>query len=366
MQQCRFPDQPPSRNRERGLDGQVSAEAQTKPRRRLNLALQGGGAHGSFTWGVLDRLFQESDLEIVGICGTSAGAMNAAIAAFGIARGGFESARQALRLFWEKTAEVASRGLLQPTPLDRMISPGNMDLSPFWLWYDAASRILSPYQLNPLGWNPLRPVLEEVVDFEFLRTTRAVELFLCATNVKTGRIKVFSHEELSVDAVLASACLPYLFQAVKVDGEYYWDGGFMGNPPIYPLIYGTDCDDVMIIQTNPINTPNVPTTAAEIINRMNELSFNSTLMREMRAINFVSRLVEEGHLQSGGYRRINIHTIDAEEEMSSLGLSSKHNADRSFLRYLFGLGHERAAGFFAEHGDKIGRESSTDIVTKFL
>jgi NTE family protein len=344
----------------------VSEEAQTKPQRRLNLALQGGGAHGAFTWGVLDRLFQESSLEIVGICGTSAGAMNAAVAAFGIAKGGFRGARQALRLLWERTAEVASHGLLRPTPLDRVLSPGNMDLSPFWLWYDAASRILSPYQLNPLGWNPFRTVLEEIVDFEFLRTTRAVELFLCATNVKTGRIKVFSHEELSVEAVLASACLPYLFQAVKVDGEYYWDGGFMGNPPIYPLIYGTDCDDVMIVQTNPINTPNVPTTAPEILDRMNELSFNSTLMREMRAINFVSRLVDEGHLRSDGYRRLNIHTIDAEEEMASLRLSSKLNAEPSFLSYLFDLGQERAEGFIAEHVDKIGRESSTDIAAKFL
>lgn len=344
----------------------MNAEAQNKPRRRLNLALQGGGAHGAFTWGVLDRLFKESDLAIVGICGTSAGAMNAAVTAFGIAQGDFESARQALGLFWERTADISSRGLLQPTPLDRMLSPGNMDLSPFWLWYDAASRILSPYQLNPFGWNPLRVVLEEVVDFEFLRSTRAVELFLCATNVKTGRIKVFSHEELSVEAVLASACLPYLFQAVKVDGQYYWDGGFMGNPPIYSLIYGTDCDDVMIIQTNPINTQNVPKTAPEILNRMNELSFNSSLMREMRAINFVTRLVDEGLLQSDGYRRLNIHTIDAEEEMSLLRLSSKFNADRSFLSYLFDLGHERAARFIAKHGDKIGRESSTDIVTKFL
>ena len=335
-------------------------------RKRLNLALQGGGAHGAYTWGVLDRLLEIDELEIVGISGTSAGAMNATVTAHGLAMGGHRAARTSLDRFWERTAELAAWSPVQPSPLDRFLGPGNMDLSPSWLWFDAATRLLSPYQLNPTAWNPLRDILLDIVDFDHLCRTRAVELFLCATNVKTGRIKVFGHEELSVEAVLASACLPTLFQAIEIAGEHYWDGGYMGNPPIFPLIYETDCNDVLIVQINPINIEEVPTTAAEILDRTNELAFNSSLMREMRAIHFVTRLIDEGCIQQGRYKRLNIHMIGDEQAMAPLSHSSKLNADREFLAHLRDLGREGADGFVEKHWDKIGKESSLDLVETFL
>ena len=205
-----------------------------------------------------------------------------------------------------------------------------------------------------------------MVDFDLICRRCALRLFLCATNVRTGRIKVFKNDEFSADSVLASACLPFLFQAVEIDGEHYWDGGYMGNPPIYPLIYHTDCPDVLIVQINPINIPEVPRSATAIFDRINELSFNSSLMREMRAIHFVTKLIDEGRLDPAHYKRLNIHTIDAEIEFARLSVSSKLNADIEFLEWLFELGRERADRFVREHGDKIGVESSTDIAERFL
>ncbi|MDQ2695473.1 MAG: patatin-like phospholipase family protein [Pseudomonadota bacterium] len=335
-------------------------------RKRINIALQGGGAHGAFAWGVLDRLLEDGRLHVEGICGTSAGAMNATVAAYGLYKGGREGAREALARFWRKNSEAARTSPLQPTWLDQLISRGNMDFSPLWIFFDNLSRVMSPYQLNPLNLNPLRDLLLEVVDFEGLRRCTRVKLFLCASNVRSGRIKVFDTHEVSVDAVLASACLPFLFQAVEVDGEYYWDGGYMGNPPIYPLIYGTDVSDVLIIQINPINIPKVPTTAQEIMDRINTLSFNSSLMREMRAIHFVTRLIDDGVLDPARYKRIKLHTVHAEAELGALGVSSKLNANWDFLRYLFDLGRERADAWLAGHFDKVGVESSTDIAATFM
>ena len=221
-------------------------------------------------------------------------------------------------------------------------------------------------KVNPAAINPLRSLLLEVVDFDLLRHTRAVELFLCATNVKTSRIKVFDHAEITVDAVLASACLPFLFQAIEIDGEFYWDGGYMGNPPIFPLIYHTDCSDVLIVQINPIVIDDVPMRAQEILDRMNELAFNSSLMREMRAIHFVGKLLQKHALDETSYKQLRIHTIDAEREMAPLSMSSKLNADRRFLHHLFDLGRTRADLFVRDHLDDVGRRSTTDIVEKFL
>ena len=338
-------------------------------RKRLNLGLQGGGSHGAFTWGVLDRLLEVDELELVGISGTSAGAMNAAVLAYGLATGGKAGARASLAEFWGRIAALARFSPLQPSPLDRWLGLGNMDLSPGWIALDNLARLASPYELNPLNIDPLKDVLEAVVDFEALRRScaaRRVLLFLCATNVGTGRIKIFEGEEIGLDAVLASACLPWLFQAVEIDGQFYWDGGYSGNPPIYPLIYGTDCEDVLIVQINPINIEGVPRTASEIVDRVNELSFNATLMREMRAIYFVTRLLEEHRVERGRYKRLNIHTIEAEAELARLGASSKVNADKDFLDWLFRLGRERCGRFLDAHYDKIGGESSTDIVKTFL
>ena len=335
-------------------------------RPRINLALQGGGAHGAFTWGVLDRLLEDGGIDIAAVCGTSAGAMNGAALVYGLARGGPLEARRILARFWGEVAERARFSPLQPTPLDRVLSIGDMDFSPGWLAWDTISRALSPYLANPANYNPLAEVLDDLIDFAWLRRHHPIPLFACATNVKTGKIRVFRGREITAKAILASACLPMLYQAVEIDGEYFWDGGFMGNPPLYPLIYETDCEDVLIVQINPINTTEVPTTAPEILDRMNELSFNSSLMREMRAIAFVKKLLDQERVPRGRYKDLRIHTIDAEAQMRELGYSSKLNADAKFLHWLFELGRERAALFLHEHRAKIGHESSTDIVERFL
>ncbi|MGF1560961.1 MAG: patatin-like phospholipase family protein [Geminicoccaceae bacterium] len=344
-----------------------NADKPAKAQVKIDLALQGGGSHGAFTWGVIDALLADGRLAVEGICGTSAGAMNATVLAYGIHLNGNQGGRDKLAEFWERTAAASAKtSPFRPSWFDRMVSPGNMDFSPSWIAFDNLSRMLSPYQLNPLNFNPLKELLLEVVDFEALRTCTATNLFLAATNVLTGKIKVFKTHEMRVEAVLASACLPFIFQAVEVDGQYYWDGGYMGNPPIYPLIYGTETEDILIIQINPINLPELPKSAQGIYDRVNTLSFNSSLMREMRIIAFVTKLIDEGKLPRGRYKRLNIHMIHAEDVMQKLGVSSKLNADRGFLQYLFDIGQERAKTFLQDHFDKIGKESSTDIGEVFL
>jgi NTE family protein len=333
---------------------------------RINIALQGGGSHGAFSWGVLDRLLEDGRIEIDGISGCSAGAMNATVLAYGLVCGGHEGGRRTLEAFWRRISEWAQFSPVQPTCLDRMTDRGNMNLSPTWWMFDYLTRFFSPYQLNPCNVNPLRDVLSEMVDFDVLRTSAGVKVFLCATNVLSGRIRVFHNRELDIRAVLASSCLPHLFQAVEIDGEYYWDGGYMGNPPIYPLIYETDSNDVLIIRINPIRIPRVPTAARDILDRVNTLSFNSSLMREMRAIAFITRLIDEGALDSARYRRMFIHSIDAEAEMVRLGVSSKFNADWHFVRELFALGRERADAWLTTNFDALGQRSSLDIDDTFL
>jgi NTE family protein len=346
----------------------MAAKTNGKAPRRVSLALQGGGSHGAFTWGALDRLLDEPDIEIAGVCGTSAGAMNGTVLVHGLASGGRARAQELLALFWKRVSEGASAGLLQPSPLDKMMSRGNMEMSPVYWMFTSLSRIASPYQLNPTNANPLRDVLESVVDFERLRHAEsgAVPLFVCATNVLTGRIKVFERKDVSADAVMASACLPGVFQAVEVDGQHYWDGGFMGNPPIYPLIYHVDTRDVIIIQINPIAIAEVPKTAADIDDRVKTLSWNSSMMREMRAIHFVTSLIDKGFDDGGRLKRMLLHVIDAEEELGKFRASSKLNADWDWVCHLRDLGRSRADRFLAEHGAKIGKESSVDIVAKFL
>lgn len=340
--------------------------ARAPARKKINLALQGGGAHGAFAWGVLDRLLEADCFEIEGIVGTSAGGMNAAVTAYGLASGGAEGARAALRRFWTQISEAGRFSPLQPSVFDRLFRPGGMDFSPSYLMFDALSKMLSPYQINPLNLNPLRDVLVKTVDCEAIRNLDAVKLFICATNVLSGKIRVFRNKEISTEAILASACLPFLFRAVEIDDEFYWDGGYMGNPPIYPLIYHCDCNDVLIVQINPIAIPELPTTAQAIMDRVNTLSFNSSLMREMRAINFVTKLIDNGFDDGGRLQRMLIHTIDAEVHFGRLGVSSKLNADWDFLTSLFDLGRGQADRFLADHFDKIGRASSTNIVEKFL
>lgn len=333
----------------------------------INLALQGGGAHGAFTWGVLDRLVEEEKLGFDGISATSAGAMNAAVFAYGLSEGGRDGAKKALANFWRRVSHAAAFSPLQPTPLDRLLGNKSLESSPAFMILDMMSRLLSPYQLNPLNYNPLRDVVAECVDFEKLRMTCCpVKLFLSATNVRTGKVRVFANDEISTDAVLASACLPLMFQAVEIDGDPHWDGGYMGNPCLYPLIYNCDSSDVLIVHINPLERKHMPHTAAEILNRINEISFNSSLMREMRAISFVTKLIDSGELKSEGMKRMLIHSISANEVMNELGHTSKLNADWEFLVTLRDTGRAHADAWLKENFAKLGRESTVDIRATYL
>jgi NTE family protein len=335
--------------------------------KQINLALQGGGAHGAFTWGVLDRLVEEERLGFDGISATSAGAMNAAVFAYGLSQGGREGAKKALANFWRRVSHAAAFGPLQPTALDRLFGNKSLEYSPAFMIFDIMSRVLSPYQFNPLNYNPLRDVLAESVDFGKLRMTCCpVKLFLSATNVRTGKVRVFGNDEITTDAVLASACLPFMFQAVEIDGDPYWDGGYMGNPCIYPLIYNCDSSDVLIVHINPLERKHMPHTAAEILNRINEISFNSSLMREMRAISFVTKLIDSGELKSDGMKRMLIHSISANEVMNELGHTSKLNADWEFLVSLRDTGRAHADAWLKENFDRLGRESTVDIRGTYL
>lgn len=333
--------------------------------KRIKLALQGGGTHGAFTWGVLERLLRDERLAIDGIVGTSAGAMNAAILADGLAAGGPEKARTMLAAFWTRLGEMARHSPIQPTLIDRWIGLGNMDFSPAWHMADLMLKVLSPYEANPANINPLREALVATVDFDRLRAASAPAAFVCATNVLTGRLRVFERKEMSADAVMASACLPQIFQAVAVDGQHYWDGGYSGNPPIFPLIYMGGCPDILIVQLNPINIPEVPRDMRAIMDRVNTLAFNASLMREMRMIRFVSEAIDRGEMSAKHHQRLFIHSIDAEEELARFNASSKLNADSAFLQHLFALGAEKAEAFLADHFEAIGERSSTDVSRKF-
>lgn len=334
----------------------------------IGLALQGGGAHGAFAWGILDRLLEDGRLAVEGVSATSAGAMNAAVLSYGLLQGGPEGARVALRNFWRDIARTAaSASPFRKTPWEKFFDTGHtLDRSPMYFLTDMLLRLLSPYEFNPLNFNPLREVLERHVDFAALRKECPVNLYLCATNVETGKVRIFPSEEICIEAVLASACLPFLFQAVEIDGEYFWDGGYVGNPAIFPLIYNCGTRDIVIVHINPIVRRGVPKTAPDILNRINEISFNSSLMREMRAIRFVTSLIQQGKIAPGEMKEVLIHSIRSDETMAALGVSSKLNADWDFLCFLHQKGREQADRWLADNYDHIGQMSSVDLQAEFL
>jgi NTE family protein len=333
--------------------------------KKLALALQGGGSHGAITWGVLDRLLEEEHIDLEGFSGTSAGAMNAAVLAYGLHISGREKAKSLLDQFWRRVAEAAALSPVQPAPWDLLFGGGNMDYSPGFMAAEAASMFVSPYQFNPMGLNPLRDILADIVNFEALRHCNVTQLFVCATNVRRGRAKVFDLPHISVDAVMASACLPEVFKAVTIDGEDYWDGGFMGNPPIYPLL-DAGCQDILLVQINPINIDRTPQTSSEIRDRVNELSFNSSLMLEMRRIAFVDKLLSAGVDLGAPFHKVFIHHINPEAEVQGLNLSSKLNANWQFLLRLKAIGREKAEAWLAQHSDQVGVASSCNIRETFL
>jgi NTE family protein len=331
------------------------------------LALQGGGMHGAFTWGVLDRLLEDGRLAIEGVSATSAGAMNAVVLAYGMLQGNEAGARQALHDFWYAVAQSAERhNPLRWMPWLKGTHSFGLDHSPMYTFADMALRIFSPYQFNRQNLNPLREVLESQVDFAVLRKQCPLHLYLCATNVETGKIRIFSGEDVCAEAVLASACVPTLFQAITIDGQHYWDGGYMGNPAIFPLIYHCNTRDVVIVHINPLVRSGVPITAADILNRISEISFNSSLMREMRTIAFVTDLIQQGKVDRDEMKEMLIHSIRADEAMCALSVSSKYNADWNFLCGLRDNGRREAEAWLTQNYRNIGERSSIDIRKEFL
>ena len=335
-------------------------------RKRINLALQGGGAHGAFAWGALDSLLEDGRLDIEAISATSAGAMNAVVLADALTYGDADYARERLAAFWRAIAEAGER--YNPVrPLRDIFGRAlPVEQSPFYWMFDSLVRMFSPYQLNPFNFNPLRDVLAAHVDFERLRSTDGVHVHLCATNVETGKVKVFNRKELCIDAVLASACLPFLFQAIEIDGARYWDGGYIGNPAIFPLIYGSQSRDVVIVHINPIVRPGVPKTAPEIMNRINEISFNSSLMREMRAIAFVTKLIDSGNVESSRMKQMLIHSIRDDEAMTAHSVASKLNPDWDFLCSLRDSGRRVTQRWLRENHEAVGERSTVDLEAEFL
>lgn len=333
--------------------------------KHINLALQGGGAHGAFTWGVLDRLLEDESLQIEAISGTSAGAMNAVVVADGIMQGGRDGAREKLQRFWKAVSDAGRSSPIQRSPIDVFMGNWSLDNSPSYIFFDIFSRLASPYEINPLNLNPLQDLIEATVDFERVRSCDRMKVFISATNVETGRVKVFDRHELTPEMVMASACLPYLFQAVEIDGVPYWDGGFMGNPVLFPFFNACTSSDVVIVQINPILRSGTPKSAREILDRMNEITFNSSLLREFRAIDFVSRLLTDGKLHPKDYKNVLVHRIEADEDIKQLGASSKLNAEWSFLEHLFGVGRRAADSWLETNFDRLGQESTLDLRAMF-
>jgi NTE family protein len=325
----------------------------------IDLALQGGGSHGAFTWGVLERLLEENWLRIAAISGTSAGAMNAAVLVAGWTEAGAEGARHALAKYWQRVSRAATLSPLQRSPLDRLMGRWTLDTSPAYIAMDLMSRLLSPYDLNPAGFNPLRNILVESIDFERLAAS-SIKLFVTATNVRTGLGRIFRDPEITADVLLASACLPTMFRAVEIDGEAYWDGGYAGNPTITPLIRESDAHDTIIVQINPRERADMPRSAADILNRLNEISFNSPLMKELRMIALLRQVADPGTGEGARWAQMRTHRIMT-DALAKFGASSKVNGEWEFLAMLREEGRHAAGEFLKTHADDLGRRSTADI-----
>jgi NTE family protein len=337
----------------------VTVEVTAREPVLVDLALQGGGSHGAFTWGVLDRLIEEPWLRIEAISGTSAGAMNAALVADGWMQSGSEGARAALEAYWRRVSQAAAFSPLQRSPLDRLMGRWTLDTSPAYVVMDLMARVLSPYDLNPLGLNPLRTILVESINFDRLANA-PIKLFITATNVRTGRGRIFRNAEITADVLLASACLPTMFQAIEIDGEPYWDGGYSGNPTLTPLVRESDAHDTILVQINPRERLEPPRTANEILNRLNEVSFNSPLMKELRMIALLHEVADPGHGEGARWAGMRTHRIMS-DTLADFGASSKLNAEWGFVSLLKEEGRKSADAFLAAHGEDIGKHSTTDL-----
>ena len=334
--------------------------------KKVAFALQGGGSHGAFTWGVLDRILEDGRIDIEGISGTSAGGLNAVALCQGMIKGGKEGARAELKKLWKSVSDLAVGSPLKPLPFEGSVGHYNLDHSPGYLSLHMIQSLLSPYELNPLNINPFRGFVEEFFDFKALNAFNEIKLFLCATQVSTGKLRLFHTEDLSVDTVLASACLPHLFQAVRIDDEYYWDGGFVGNPAIYPLIDSCSTSDIVVVQIRVMRRHTLPMTAIQIHDRHAEITYNACLMREMRSIDLITRLIDKGLLDSQKVKRLFMHLIRDEPLFSSLEMSSALNASWDFLTFLFHQGRSCATTWLASHFDDIGVCTSASIYKDFV
>lgn len=340
----------------------------TADRKTVNFALQGGGAHGAFVWGVLDQVLEDGRLAIEAVSATSAGAMNAVAMASGMAHGGAEAARESLHAFWYEVSRMDMAYDLM-SPLNQWIQALKLppEYHPVHAVIHTLTHTLPPGLLNPFHFNPLRSLLQRVVDFDRLNySPEAPQLFLNATNVRTGKIKVFQSPHLTAETVLASACLPPYFQAVEIDGEHYWDGGYLGNPAIFPLIYRKGSHDVIVVQVTAIRRDELPTSAADVLHRINEISFNSSLMREMRAIAFATRLIDDGELDSGKHSRMYMHWIGNDQLMSQLGTATQFHPEWGLLCRLRDEGRSAARSWLARNFDRVGMASTVDLADMFL
>jgi NTE family protein len=325
----------------------------------VDLALQGGGSHGAFTWGVLDRLLEEPWLKIDGISGTSAGAMNAAALAHGFTVGGNDGARGALETFWRSVSKVGQFSPIRRGPLDVLLGRWTLDNSPAYIATDMVSRLFSPYDLNLTGWNPLRKILTEGIDFARVAES-PIKLFITATNVATGRARVFRNRDLTPEVLIASACLPTMFQAIEIDGEAYWDGGYSGNPTITPLIRECTSQDTIIVPINPVERKGTPRAASEILNRLNEVAFNAVLLKELRMMALLRRVADPGDEEGEKWAKMRVHSV-TNEIMTALDASSKLIAEWDFFCLLRDKGRHSASVFLDHHASDLGHRSTLDL-----
>lgn len=338
--------------------------------KKANIALQGGGAHGALGWGILDALLEDGRIEVDGLTASSAGTMNALAIAQGLEEGGADGARAKLEEFWWETSKAgAVFSPVHGNPFEKMMGMGSSENPLSYFMFDTMTRMFSPYQFNPFDINPLRDVLEKVFDFEALKACSKIKVFFSATNVRSGRPKIFKNEDMSLNVALASACLPFLFKAMEIDGEFYWDGGYTANPALYPLFYNTDSSDIILIHLNPLYREEIPTTAPSIMNRINEISFNDSLLKEFRAIAFVKKLIESDMLKDeykGHYKNLRLHSVRADDMMKEFSITSKFDTDWPFLTNLRDIGRAGMKTWLDEHFDNIGVKSSVDLTSDFL
>lgn len=346
-----------------------SQKKSKEEKRSINLALQGGGSHGAFAWGVLDYLLEDGRVDIEGICATSAGTMNACALAAGMQAGGSEKARESLHDFWWNIHKEGLRyNPVRRLPWERMSARMSDHMFGHFL-FETVTRFLSPYQYNPFDINPLRDVLQKSVNFDDLKQCKSIKLFISATNVRSGKIKVFKTKDVTLDVAMASACLPFMFKAVSVKDQDYWDGGYMGNPALFPLFYETKTRDVLIVHINPIERSTTPKDAADIMNRINEISFNSSLLSEMRAIAFVKKLIEHDMLKEShkkDFKNVLVHSIRTDEALADLLVASKFDTDWGFLISLRDKGRAAMKQWLKGHFKDLGERDTVDLHQEFL